>query len=239
MSTVPTFVSLFSIYWNVKVFPLLVLVIIYMNKIFIGSVLTITSIVFAYAEDGGASRKMLRVAPVQASTTEGGVRIMPVRTVEGRPVVARVASSSPNRVEGDMRILMPVTGDPAIDAQIKTLTLEMEAKIKAINDEYRTKIKTLIGDRPLKNGMMASGTPFRNGIIASGTPLRGDERGENGRMMGSGTPEGVVKGEMIRQGQEGDHTGSGEAVNNQQPMKPEGKGFGAQLNALFRGLFGR
>jgi hypothetical protein len=39
------------------------------------------------------------------------------------------------------------TGSSTIDAQIKSLRVEMEAKIKAIRDDYQARLKTIIGNR--------------------------------------------------------------------------------------------
>jgi Spy/CpxP family protein refolding chaperone len=107
------------------------------------------------------------------------------------------AHAEENRPTTGMPPQMPpmmLTGDKAIDDQVKTLTKEMEDKIKAIREEYMTKIKTIVGD---KRPMHASSTratstmkEFRKDVKDMRKEMK-EERHDNrdGRFQnGSGTP---------------------------------------------------
>lgn len=80
------------------------------------------------------------------------------RGLEARPVI-RVASGSVQSMPDQLRKV--TTGDPALDAEVQALTLEMEAKVKAIRDEYSAKIRVLIAN---KKGGSVYGTSTRNQI---------------------------------------------------------------------------
>ncbi len=110
--------------------------------------------------------------------------------------------SANNDVKGSesgrqMMMTMPmafVTGDPAIDSQVKALQKEMQDKMKAIAEEYSVKIRKIVGD---KKPITATGT---NGIMKD---TMHDMRGAMKNMMASGTKPGMRIGNMDHEEREG------------------------------------
>jgi hypothetical protein len=215
-----------------------------MNKIYIVSALTCTSIFFTSAQ--------ARPVGSQPSSTNGSNQ---PALVEGRAMM--VPPSQEGGVGGTVRsgmvttmpvrMPLPTTGDTALDAKLAVLIQERDAKIKAIDDEYRTKIQSLIGTRPLKAfPMMATGTMMRGGVSF---PVQGGVGMNNGR-VGSSTQGRMVEGADAGVGQ----VKGVQVTMNQEPQAPRtpmiigqqaeassivGQGIGAQFNSLFRGIFGR
>lgn len=176
-----------------------------MNKIYITGAVMLTSFFLANALE-------------QVTVTRGMMRAAPASSVRVKTASSTV-SSSMMLFPGAQ---IPTTGDPAIDAQIKTLTVEMETKIRAINDEYRTKMIALIGNRSVKvypmnaSGTLRAGVAGREGVVvASGTPIR---------IMQN--REGSVEGEANRQ-----NLGDTLVPASNMPM------FN-RVNTFFRGVFG-
>lgn len=134
-----------------------------MNKMYITGAVIVTSFFLANALE-------------QATVSRGMMRAVPASSMRVRQASSTV-SSSMMALPGYQ---IPTIGDPVIDAQIKTLTLEMETKIRAINEEYRTKMIALIGNRPVKvYPVNAQRAPMRvvsvstdDNVSASGTQVR-------------------------------------------------------------------
>lgn len=207
-----------------------------MNKISIVSALTFTSIFFTSAQvrsvvsqpspADGSNQPILVQGRAMMISSQGGVANAPVR-----PGMASTSIL--------VKLPIPTTGDPVIDAKLAVLIQERDAKIKAIDDEYRTKIQTLIGTRPLKVfPMMATGTMMRDGV------------GMNNGRFGSSTQGRIVGGVEAGAGQ----VKGVQTAMNQEPQAPRtpmiigqqaeassivGQGIGVQFNSLFRGIFGR
>lgn len=173
-----------------------------MNKIFAVSVLMVTSISAASAlTQAVPANGMMRTTASEKVQEERGEN-------KGKVVMGAVQAMPQGRV-------MPTTGDPVIDAQLKTLTLDMEAKVKVITDDYQKKVKALIGNKTLKMPPSAApGTPMR--------PQAGAQANASGtvpvRTVGMMRPNTTVK----------------PGVENDQTQN----GIGSKLNAFFRGIIG-
>lgn len=94
-----------------------------MNKIYITTIITLTSI-----------------AIVNAQNVEGIKKQMIEKTAIVRQIIEQ---------EGQTEMTKITTGDANIDNQVMILNQEMEDKIQLIHDEYRAKIKAVIGDKKL------------------------------------------------------------------------------------------
>ncbi len=168
-----------------------------MNKLTITTAITLASIAFVGAQGTTTVKRPVQVRPQE-------VRNM-IKN-EGRDI------QMPN-----LR-----TGDPAIDAQLKTLNDEMEAKIKSIRDEYVAKIKAIVGDRASTTGRMMPGR--REGMDEGrklGIPFIGDASS-----TASGTPQRPL---MMRIQNEGENNQGDQNAPKQIP---------AGVMNFFRGLFG-
>lgn len=219
-----------------------------MNKVSIVSLIMLASITFVGAEqEGGVMKKeLMRAVPVAGrmiNATSGQVKgnLPVIRTTEGKMVVGKQQVMSPQNgggvtgQNGVVKMMLPVdqmtTGDPAIDAQLKSLMTEKNAKIKAIEEEYMTKVKALMEGRTLTR----PSAPVR---AASSTDMR--ERMDKEmkiKEMQQGREGGRVEG--VASGTEPQRmpVRANAPVNN--GAKPvEVRGVGAQFNSLFRGLFG-
>lgn len=142
-----------------------------MNKVLVLSLFTVSSFITVYAEEVSFKKEIFRAATVQPAYGQARIATSSPKMMR---LKQNVTAANKNSLEGEqgkngmpdpgapVRMPLPVTGDPEIDAQIKTLSLEMETKIRTIHDEYRAKVEALIGGRQLQSGkMMASGTPVR------------------------------------------------------------------------------
>ena len=174
-----------------------------MNKGYVVVATVIASMAFANAEGVTATRGVLRVASTTMRTAELR-RGMPVHLIEGKVVGFATATqahavtlTSAGRATlteaGSVRIMQGVpqivTGDPAIDAQVKTLTTEMETKIKAIQDDYMAKIKAVVGNKAIKT---------QPGMMASTTIIHGEARLENSTSTGSSTRPNFERGDSVK-----------------------------------------
>ena len=129
-----------------------------MNKMYVVSSLVVTSVLFVYAQQGGVTNEMRRGAPLPVSSQaqQGQEKCSPeTPPVQVKESVASKAIVPPqvgqNGLGGDLpKPLIPNTGDPVVDAQLKALTTEMETKIKAITGEYRTKVQALLLTKGVK-----------------------------------------------------------------------------------------
>lgn len=96
---------------------------------------------------------------------------------------------------GMMPAMMPpvkLTGDKAIDDQIKSLTKEMEDKVKAVREEYMAKIKAVVGDKkPMMNASSTRATSTMKELRKDVKEMRKDmmeDRRDSRFQNGSGTP---------------------------------------------------
>lgn len=205
-----------------------------MNKIYVVSLLVVTSVLFVYAQQGGVTNEMRRGAPLQVSgqTQQGQVRMMP-RTTPPVQVKEGVGSKSvvppqvgQNGLGGDLpKPPLPSTGDPVVDAQIKALTVEMETKVKAITEDYRTKVQALLLTKGIKAfPMMVSGTPVQRMMQPRDTGSEGASSTQE-RMMRD--VQAKIQGEVDRQNK----------IDNPTPA-PRMPIF-QQMGSLFQGMFGR
>lgn len=206
-----------------------------MNKLYIVSVLVFASILSVNAEEVVAQRA---IPTLYQNNVEKGVAMIRKNVgvngqkTEGKGQATLVRGGAGQIILPQRQV--PTTGDPVIDAQIKTLSTERETKIQAINNEYRIKMQILIGNRPLKGyPMMVSGsgttaigvTRIENGQVGSSTR-------ENMMRRATGTPTSVP---MMRLN---GNNGQGQRPPVSQNINQFGEGIGAQFNSLFRGMFG-
>ena len=170
-------------------------------------------------EQGSLNGVRGTLPPVQAKQNTDKPTVMPVQSQKGE-------QGSQNGVGGGLpKPSLPTTGDPVIDAQLKTLTVEMETKIKAISDEYRTKIQALLATKSTRiYPQMASGTPPQRMM----QPLDGNSQ------EASSTQEQMMRDVQSKiQGE----------VDRQNKMKNAGPApkmpVFQQMNNFFQGIFGR
>ena len=106
-----------------------------MNKLYILTALSITSIMFVSAES--AKNEAPDVSPQV-------IRNMMVQGV------------------GIGRMMQQIkTGDVNVDTQIKDLNTEMETKIKAIQDEYQNKLRAILNSLPTRTASSTSNKTIR------------------------------------------------------------------------------
>lgn len=112
-----------------------------------------------------------------------------------------------------------MTGDEAVDTQIKTLTKEMHEKIQAIHEEYLAKIKAITGD---KENLRRAAVK-----MPEQTTLPDERRGMNEvkkmgrRMMGSTTPFGMrVISEDDKRDSDQDQSAVESSVGETAPQPP-------------------
>ena len=132
-----------------------------MKKISIATALVASAIVFANAQELRANLK----AEVRPSVTIG----------QGNGM-----GNDTGRVEANG----VVTGDVAIDAEVRLLLKEEQDKIQAIRVEYQAKLKKLIGDKKVRFVASSSSTVQVNGGMMGEDNGNGMKRGvmdANGR----------------------------------------------------------
>lgn len=203
-----------------------------MNKLSIIPLALTISVVTTFAQtQPQVTKEMMRGSPVMFNGQRGQAQ-------------ARVQAPQTEQTQGGMqasqeevKMMYPTTGDAVIDAQLATLTKEMETKMKAISEEYRKKVEALVGNKVIKGRMMNN---------ASGTLGRMPMRIENGQ-NGTTTQGGMVRGEMMINSQENDATGTHqENVQNRNTVRrplpavkvvQPGEGTGSIIGTFFRGIF--
>lgn len=165
-----------------------------MNKLYVVSMIMLTGITLASAEEGNVVKSSAMLRGVAQVSGQTGQRPVPVlRNQNGGQ--GNEDKGQGQQGEG-MRMMPPVdqmtTGDATIDAKIKSLAEERNAKIKAIQEEYATKMKSIIGNRVIHAitvvgapGKMASSTvrkymeERRNGSSTESVPVMMGRAGEN------------------------------------------------------------
>lgn len=171
-----------------------------MNKVSIATAVALASIAFASAEGTTTIKRPLQIKPQV---------VKQMIKQEGRDVVM------PNIK----------TGDPALDAQIKALNIEMETKIKAIRDEYVLKLKAIVASR-------ATSTATTTPRVLRGDDMPGQREGmDEGRKLGvpftnnaSSTATGTMPRPFMR-------------VENKFEQNESGSTTSRVMN-FFRGMFG-
>lgn len=187
-----------------------------MKKVTVAATMIIASAFIAHAEESGDAAK----------TREAMMRRPPVQAMMATSTRPAMKAEMKEMVQAGMAI--PMTGDAATDAQLKTLATEMEVKIKAIRDEYQMKIKALVGD---KKPMMASTSPaMKRTEGAEGERKEKEKNGGENRMM---RPTAMPPRER-----EGEFEGVMTEENGAAPLM-QGGAVQGKVQSFFRGLFGR
>lgn len=188
-----------------------------MNKnIYFVTAMTLASISFVGAQE--VREVSVDVQRPMYQVRQGGGEVGQVRAVAARVMMA---TASPAMMPAG-QMMGPTTGDPATDAKVKALMVEMDAKMRALQEEYATRLKAIIGDRvintkdvrgPSPTGMMMGERVGQDGTMSTGTVRAMEQR------RGIGRPMDLPRGQ------------NGEG-------RPQGEGFGSQMSNLFRSIFG-
>lgn len=144
-----------------------------MKKYIISTATILTIISSAYAVE------VMTVTNTQVAPQRVGVRMEAGTAasgpVQGQPMPTTITASAkamPATMMVQMAEPIIMTGDAAIDTDIKALQDEMQAKIKAIRDEYQAKIKAKIGNRPSNFVAGQSGNVITGGTVqVQGRPI--------------------------------------------------------------------
>ena len=222
------------------------------NTLYTATAIAALTISFANAAE---PQKNPDQAPAKVGATQAkGIATPEAKRTEGKGQGEMKGKMGQSEARGgQVEPIIPQTGDPVVDAQLRALGAEMEAKIKAIREEYQPKFKALIGDRKVKGvGVMSSST---RPVMGSST--RDMIRGEEGRMgsstrpmMGTGSSTRPMMGSSTHEGMPPQGGERPENKGGQRPRVGNGQVRGAnseqseyqgfdQMKSLFMGMFGR